>query len=91
MKKAFSQEELRKISEAFKIVFDKTLNYPDDYPKYEVVGWQNKDGSFGFGSYRDIGFNPKIHYKEVIKRKQEELKAIKIGYEKWEKEFNNKV
>ena len=39
-------------------------------------------------SYQDIGFNPKTSYELALKKAEDKVEAIKLGYEKWEKEFN---
>jgi hypothetical protein len=38
-------------------------------------------------AYGNIGFNPKVHYKEVMKREQDKIKALKLAYKKWQEEF----
>ena len=46
----YTQKELKKLSDAFEIVYNKIMGYPDNYENY-LSGWQNKDGSFSYGSY----------------------------------------
>lgn len=58
-KESYTQEELRQISEAFKIVFNKTLDYPSDYQDY-LIAWQNKDKSFSYGTYEEGNKQVKI-------------------------------
>ena len=47
----YTQEELKQISEAYMIVYDKDRGYyPDDYQNY-LIGWENKDKTFSYGLY----------------------------------------
>ena len=47
----YTQEELKQISEAFLIVFNKEAgSYPDNYDQY-ICGWENKDKTFSYGTY----------------------------------------
>jgi hypothetical protein len=51
MKEEYTQEELKEMSDGFLTMVKKSNgDYPTDYEKY-LVGWQNLDGSFSYGTY----------------------------------------
>lgn len=62
----FTQEELKKISEAFEIVFLKDGgHYPDDYGDYACIGWKNKDGSYSYGTYDEGNSQVEIQHQAL--------------------------